>query len=163
MAGCPRDSGEGRLRASAAALSWQESPDEYVQSGGHYQVEYRRTSAPADASYLVAGSAPLTAQRIFDVAPGLYSFRVQAINQLGVRSAYSTTGKEVFGLSAPPSPPTGVTISTIGGLAGIRWAHPPELDVKIGGHIVFRHSQLAAGATWSDATGIGDAVPAIDT
>src|SRR3990170_2184258 len=28
-------------------LSWQESPDEYVQSGGHYQVEYRRTSAPA--------------------------------------------------------------------------------------------------------------------
>lgn len=149
---------------TSVTMTWQASADQFVVSGGDYQAEYKRTSSPADSEFRIAGITPDTTFTIFDVAPGIYEFRVKARNQVGVSSAYATTyAKEIFGLSTPPDAPTGVTISTIGGLALIRWTQHSNLDVRVGGYIIFRHSQLMSGATWGDASSIGDAVPAVDT
>ena len=39
----------------------------------------------------------------------------------------------------------------------LRWDQSPDLDVRVGGKIVFRHSE--AGTTWPASVSIGEAVP----
>jgi hypothetical protein len=140
-----------------AALSWGPSPDAFVYE---YQVEYKLVSASA---FSVAGRTTLAGMDLFDLAPGLYDFRVQAINTLRVVSAYASQRTEIFGLLAPPTAPQNLTISAIGGLAILRWDQSPDLDVRIGGKIVFRHSPALTGAAWASATSIGEAMPGVST
>jgi hypothetical protein len=141
-----------------AALSWTASADAFLDQ---YQVEYKLSAAGA---WTVAGRTTDTAFALDDIAPGTYDFRVKAVNVLGVSSAWSaSTNREIAGLLAPPTEPQGLTVSTIGGLAILRWTQSPDLDVRIGGKIVFRHSPLLAGAGWTGSTSIGEAVPGSDT
>lgn len=66
----------------------------------------------------------------------------------------------VVGKSTPPSPLVNMTISAIGSYALIRWDKPSELDVLFGGQVIFRHSPLTEGATWSASVSIGTAAMA---
>ena len=67
-----------------ATLTWGASLDPFVRE---YQVEYRLASGP---DYGVAGRTTLLSMELFDLAPGLYDFRVQAVNQIGVASVYAS-------------------------------------------------------------------------
>lgn len=86
-----------------------------------------------------------------DMAPGLYEFRAATINVFQKNSDWSPiVVKELFGLSAPPSDVTGFTVSKLGGAAQASWLLTPDLDVRQGGSIQIRHSQLTSGALWKD-------------
>lgn len=139
-------------------LTWDASPDAFVQSGGWYVPEYKG-SADSVWSKLPATSA--TTAAIPDVAAGTYDFRVFAHQWTGARSAMAPTimAFPVSALSAAPAMPTGLGITAAGGLAIARWDKTADLDVEIGGSIVFRHSALTSGASWADAVSISDPQP----
>lgn len=65
----------------------------------------------------------------------------------------------VVGLSTPPEPLANASISVYGGQALIRWTRPNELDVRMGGVVLFRHSpeEDSANASWAASTSIGTA------
>ncbi len=83
-----------------------------------------------------------------DMAPGNWTFRLCAISLLGARSPWVTYAREIYGLGAAPSALTGATIQAAGGLAILKWDMPVDLDVRMGGAIVIRHSTLGA-PTWA--------------
>jgi hypothetical protein len=127
-----------------ATITWTASPDAFVLD---YFPEYRVT---AGAWVTVAPTPGLTAD-INDIAPGIYEFRVRARSKFGVFSDYSiATTREVYGLSAVPADLSGFTIIKSAGFALAAWTLSTDLDVRIGGRAVVRHSPLTSGATWED-------------
>jgi hypothetical protein len=78
----------------------------------------------------------------------IQGFRVKAISVLGVSSPWVTITQEVYGLGAEPVAITGVTLQAAGGLAIIKWDLHADLDVRIGGAIVIRHT-TSQDATWA--------------
>ncbi len=143
---------------SKAILTWDASGDSFVE---FYQAEYKLASSSA---WIVLPRTPATTIEIIDPAPGIYEFRVKAVNDFRVSSAYTPVKtKEILGLLVPPADITGLTISTIGGLAILRWDQHPDLDVREGGKITFRHAKALTGASWQTSTSIGDAVPGNDS
>jgi hypothetical protein len=64
----------------------------------------------------------------------------------------------VKGSSSTPEPVTGLTVQAVSSLAVLRWDQHPDLDVRQGGRIRFRHSQAQSGATWQTSVSIGEAV-----
>lgn len=100
---------------------------------------------------------------LFDVATGIYDWRVKAVSVVGPGSEYVTVRREIQGLGDNPATPTGVTISVSGGFVFLRWNRSPDLDVTQGGVVRFRHCQALSGATLATSTSIGDDVPGGDT
>lgn len=99
-----------------------------------------------------------------DIEPGIYNIRVKAISYLGVSSDWTLkSGQEIYGLLSPPTEPQNLTISAIGGMALLRWDPTPDLDVKVGGTYLFRHSRATSGATWGTSVGIGAAIAGSET
>jgi len=68
-------------------------------------------------------------------------------------NAYPIVGRE-----APPLGLQNLSLAAAGGQALLRWDLPADLDVQIGGWIVFRHSPRMTGATWPESTSIGRAI-----
>lgn len=139
-----------------ATLSWAATTDVFVVD---YLPEYR----PVAGVWTVLPATSGLAVEINDIAPGSYEFRVRARNALGVSSDYSgTRTREILGLTAAPSDLTGFAVIKSGGFALASWALTADLDVRIGGRIVIRHSPLTAGATWQNGVIVeefnGDAV-----
>lgn len=143
-----------------AVMSWTASPDAFVTSGGSYQPEYRVIGA---TNWNVLARTVATTVNVDDLAPAQYEFRVAAVNVTGVLSSYILDRREIAGLLAPPAVPANLTISAIGGLALLRWDQSEDLDVKVGGSVVFRHQAVLTGATWDAGTGIGEAQPGMTT
>ncbi|WP_417844847.1 hypothetical protein [Thalassospira sp.] len=140
-----------------AVLTAGVSPDAMVTS---YQFSYRElgvlewTDLPISISSVV---------EVFDFAPGVYDFRVYAVNRLGAASDAAQIRKEIYGLSAAPSAPSGLTISTTGGYALLRWERSPDLDVRQGGKCRFRWSPAVSDPVVSQSSSIGDALAGSDT
>lgn len=134
-------------------LAWTASPDAFVQSGGGYRPSYRLSGASV-WTYLADTKALFA--NVLDIDPGIYEFRVEAVNWAGTASNPLTITQSIAGLSAAPSSLTGFAVNASGGLAIARWNLSPDLDVREGGSIVFRHSALTTGATWADGTTIAE-------
>ncbi|MBF0583291.1 MAG: hypothetical protein HQL80_03535 [Magnetococcales bacterium] len=135
-----------------AMIVWGAATDAFITE---YQVEAKERSA-TDFQKIGAVGGTLFIWR--DIAPGKYDFRVRSVNEFGRYSDYITTQTEIFGMTTPPAAMTGLSLSALGGLALLRWSRSPDLDVRIGGHIVFRWSPKMTGATWLESTTIGDAI-----
>jgi hypothetical protein len=138
-----------------ANLTWVASADNFVQE---YETEHKLSSASTwiQDSKVLGGAVTVP---INDVATGTYDFRVRAVNTMGVRSAYVTiTSQSVEGLTANPADVTGLSLVSLNNQAHITWDLHPDLDVRHGGKIRFRHSNLTTGAQWSSSTDIGASV-----
>ena len=132
-------------------LSWVASKDIFVNE---YEWSYRKNG---DSTY-TTGITRSTNYTINDIDPAKYTFRVKAINTLGVSSSHATLIQEIAGLLAPPSALTGVSLQAVSSLAILTWAEATDLDVKNGGKIEVRHSNVISGATWSNSVSIGTAL-----
>jgi len=141
-------------------MTWEASTDGYVT---FYRPEYKRADV-LDWTQLPQVTASFLAVDIFDVNPAVYDFRVIAINVMGSNSATSeVTTREIFGLLAPPTPPAGLTMVGMGGMALLRWDKSPDLDVLNGGYFEVRHSQAEINALWEESVTIGNVVPGYET
>ena len=151
---------EGRAGAGVKTrikVSWNPAQDAL---GRFFQVEHKLNTDP---NFI---KQPVTQDIIInldDIKPGFYDVRVKAINSLGSSSAYINKQIEVFGLLAPPEEPQNLTITIVGGTAYLRWKQVADLDVRVGGQILFRHSKKLTEATWQESVSIGDNVPGADT
>jgi hypothetical protein len=133
-------------------MAWSPSSDALLKA---YQPEYKQRANAIWTRLEATTSLEVT---IEDMTPDLYDFRVKAVNTLGVSSTYSTASLQVAGLLDPPTEPQNLGINTIGGFAFLRWALSPDLDVKIGGYYIVRHSSQFS-ATWNEGVSMGDEIP----
>lgn len=91
----------------------------------------------------------------FDITPGKWVFRVRAENILGVRSPWATRDVLVSGLLGAPVAISGASIQSAGGLAILKWDLHADLDVRIGGQIVIRHS-TAVTPSWQNSVSVDE-------
>lgn len=125
-------------------VHWAEAPRGFVES---YQLEARRDGA----DWQEYGRTTGTVMELRDIRPGHWAFRVKAISVLGVSSPWQVGALEVMGLTAPPAALEGLTIQGAGGLAVLKWQRAVDVDVRVGGNIIIRHSKAAA-ASWANST-----------
>lgn len=155
-------SGSAGVKAKAT-VSWAAAVDQFVVSGGNYQVDYQLSGA---SSWTPAGQVKsnFTTLDVMDLAPGTYVFRVRSINAAGAASSYAQATKEILGLTAPPSDLTSFSLTPFGNQADISWDKSVDLDVRIGGRILVRWSPKTSGAVWNDGVEVantpGDATTA---
>lgn len=139
-----------------ARLEWTAAESSFVD---RYEVQARRIETPGGTEtgdqFLDRGVTQETRFEIFDVAPGLWQFRVRSVSLLGVRSEWRQRQDEILGLTAPPAQLQNVSIQAAGGLAIIRWTPSTDLDVLIGGRIVIRHSAQESPA-WANSVSMDE-------
>jgi len=119
-------------RATSYRVQWRQDDDNFVSSDVFSRPDYE----------------------IFDTTAGVYEVRVFAINGVGEASAspgeltYTAIGK-----TALPSAPTNLFFEAITTNTGrLTWDPTTDLDVRLGGKCVFRHSSKTDGtATFSNA------------
>jgi len=126
-----------------ARLQWVAAPSAFVRE---YQVQGRL----GESKWLTLGRTDQTVFEVRDITPGPWSFQVRAITGLGVTSDWREVTQVISGLAAAPRAVTGLSLQTAGGLAVLKWDQHPDLDVRIGGSIVIRHSASAA-PSWSNS------------
>ncbi len=136
--------------------SWTAAPSDFVRE---YQIRARRV---LDAGGTATGDDWITFGRtdqlfweIRDVKPGRWEVAVKSVSVIGVSSPYAGASMEILGLTAPPAVLAGLTIQTAGGLAILKWLPSTDLDVRIGGRILIRHSD-ALSATWATSTSMDE-------
>ena len=132
-------------------IKWDAAEDDFVEK---YVVQARRIAtlegAPITSDFLSLPETTQTFTELRDVETGTWEIRVKYVNLLGVSSEYSTSTKTVFGLTAIPEELQGVTLQSAGGLAILKWQRSVDLDVRLGGNIVIRHSE-ATTPTWQNS------------
>ena len=120
-----------------------------------YEVEAQR---PGSTEWIFIGRTLTRTITLPDVAAGTWHFRVRAVSTIGVASEWAEATHLITGLGDPPSAITGFQAQAAGGVAILRWDEITDIDVRLGGNVLIRHSQQAAGATWGAARTI-DIVP----
>jgi len=139
-------------------LSWTASADAFVKE---YNVQFKLS---ADSSWTNVTTTTTTSVRLDDVNPALHDFRVRAVNTVGVSSSWTTLSNvTISGLTAAPEDVDNLSFISLGGYAHLTWDKAPDLDVRVGGHVRFRHSNLTTGAAWASSTDIGTAVAGHNT
>lgn len=136
-----------------AVLTWGAAAHPFVTQ---YDMQLR-DAAGTDWRSVAVTQGELRAV-VDDLADGLYVWRVRGRSRF-VGGAWAELQARIGGLAAPPSAVTGLAVQSIGGLALLRWVLHPDLDVRVGGRIEFRHTPDTATPSWSTSTSIGDAAP----
>ena len=148
---------DGRGVQSVLDITFDEALDAFATE---YEMEFKKTT---DTVFISGGRSPALKFEITDLAPATYNIRVRSVSALGTTSTFSTLTKEVIGLAAPPSDMTNLSIQQGGGFAFLQWDRAVDLDVRMGGKIEIRHSQVTSGATWMTSTLVDDSVSGIMT
>ena len=126
-------------------LSWTASPSAQIDL---YRVDYQRIGT--NAAYTTMPESRSTFIRLDDFVPGIYLFRVQAINRLGLRSEYTESVIEVYGKTAPPNAPTNFIGVAVDNQLKLRWDESIDLDVRVGGQFLIKFTPKVSGTSWSD-------------
>jgi predicted phage tail protein len=126
-----------------ATISW-------AGSAVRYELTYRRngenwTTLPSEFCSVD-----------IDAPAGTYEFSLFAFNSMGRRSLPRNLTVELYGLIANPADLTGLAVIAIAGRAHATWILSADLDVRVGGRIVVRHSPLIAGANWENGIVLDD-------
>lgn len=96
---------------------------------------------------------------LFDTTPGEHFFSITAINLLGQGSQATERGLMVYGKTVAPSAVTGLDIKAFNNQALIQWTQHSDLDVRVGGNIILRHTTKDIGAaSWEDGLDMGVAL-----
>tara|TARA_R100001129_G_scaffold83991_1_gene57111 strand:+ start:2675 stop:5971 length:3297 start_codon:yes stop_codon:yes gene_type:complete len=135
---------------SKIILDWQP-----VTGASSYRVQYR-----ANNGDFVEITTSSTSVDILNTDTGDYEFRVFSYNAVGDPSPTpSTLNFNAIGKTAVPANVLNATLEPTGdNEARIRWQQTDDLDVKYGGQVYIRFSELTSGATFSNSTDVIEAV-----
>jgi predicted phage tail protein len=125
-------------------LSWQA-----VKGIPQYKVRYR---AGNDNWEQITVSKPDA--EILDTRAATYVFEIYSINSLGRQSSdFASLTYAAVGKTAIPGNVQNLSFEAINANSGrLRWSLATDLDVRVGGKVLFRHSNLTDGtATWSNS------------
>ncbi|OOY31579.1 fibronectin type III domain-containing protein [Thioclava sp. F36-6] len=129
-------------------VTWSESLSGSVD---RYELE----GSLDGGDYELLAITPNLSASVDDITPGNWTFRVRAVTALGAESDWSTVTSQIYGLGAEPAALNAATLQAAGGLAIIKWALHPDLDVRMGGHIVIRHSENTS-PTWASSRSLDE-------
>ena len=136
---------------SKIILDWQP-----VSGASQYRVQYRVDNGDFNEITTSASSVD-----ILNTDVGNYEFRVFSYNAVGQPSANPAIHNfNAIGKTAVPANVTNATLEPLpdGNTARIRWDQTTDLDVKYGGQVYIRFSELSSGATFSNSTDVIEAV-----
>jgi hypothetical protein len=151
-------SGVLETRAVITLAPVQHAPDIRVT------VVQRRTASGGAWKVAAAHQHSATVLAIMGLDDGAaYDFGFQYTHPDWITSPLTVVaGYTVVGRLDPPQALSDLSLTAAGGAALLRWVRPAEADVRLGGTIVFRHSPLEAGASWSESVAIGAAAKGSD-
>jgi hypothetical protein len=138
----------GQVR-SGAFFGWTEPA-----GGATYEIAY---TSP-DGDEVLVSRHPKNSLEVRDTYPGVYAFRVRAINLLGYPSPVANFSIEILGKLADPADVTGLAISPLAdGAARLTWDRHPDLDVRIDGQIIIRFTpEIGPAVDWEDGIEVDD-------
>ena len=126
-------------------VNWQSVP-----RASSYRIQWRQGSD----NFVSADALSRPDFEILDATAGQYEIRVFSISGVGITSTVpSELTYTAVGKTAVPSAPTNLFFEAINANTGrLTWDQTTDLDVKLGGKCVFRHSNKTDGtATFSNA------------
>ncbi|MFD1913794.1 phage tail protein [Halodurantibacterium flavum] len=139
-----------------ARVTWEPSPTVAV---ARYEVQARRVETPDGTptgdDWLTYASTEQTLAEIHDIEPGRWEIRVKAVTTLGVSSDWAQAARTILGLTAPPAQLQGLNIQVGGNIAVLRWQSAADLDVRVGGRILIRHS-ASETPSWSNSVSVAE-------
>ena len=147
---------EGQNVLTAFELSWI-SPKQKVSG---FRLQYRLDN---NNWSFIDTTSPST--RLTGLKAGRLQVQIQSVNAIGKLSAIADAAFELIGKTAPPGNVQGLTIEPISAnSARLRWIATTDLDVKVGGRVHIRHTNLTDGTgTWSNSVDLIPAVPGYST
>ena len=149
--------GSGGVKVRVA-ISWNAALDIFVKE---YDVEWKSNGS---STWNFLTTTKNTEARLDDADPVLHDFRVRSVNTMGVRSVWAYLNNvTVAGLTTPPVDVANLSFIALNNAAHLSWDLATDLDVRVGGKVRFRHSNLTTGASWESSTDIGAAVSGLNT
>lgn len=130
-----------------AVVSWA-SAGKFIHE---YELQYKLSSS---SIWLFATTAKNSPAAVNDLTAASYDFRVRGTTSIGSRSSFTTTSKQLAGLTARPADVTGFSVRAIDGSAHLSWDAVGDLDVVHGGYLRIRHSRLLTGAAWGNGADV---------
>jgi hypothetical protein len=116
----------------ALQLSWVPPSSQFVQSGGRYDIQYKKSTS-SDWLDLQTGADTSALAYITGLKIGVtYNTRIRAVNAIGATSAWvEASAVEVGGDTTAPAAPTGLTATAGTGKAiSLDWADNTESDLS---------------------------------
>lgn len=110
-----------------------------------YRISYR----VRDGNWIRLPDQNATTASVLDIAEDLVYVRVTAVNGVS-ESAAAQASLVVYGRTARPADVAGFSVVASAGFALAEWALHPDLDVRVGGKIVVRHTPKMVDAEWVD-------------
>ena len=135
----------GNSVTTEVTVSWHN-----VSGATAYQVSYKTDNT---AAYETVGDTTNNSLSFNTDETGLFTFRITAISPIGKRSEPATASATIAGKTSVPANVQNLTFEAISANSGrLRWDETTDLDVKVGGRVYIRHSNLTDGsATWSNS------------
>jgi len=133
----------GSRAAAKIVVSWSAVP-----GTPGYQVSWRY-----EAGNWISQTTTANDYEILDSTAGSYEVLVATLSSGVVQSQPAQATFVAYGKTAAPAAPTGLSLIPIDGASAIlSWDQSTEIDVRLGGKVLIRHSQLTAGASWETST-----------
>jgi len=130
---------------SKLAISWTA-----VSGVNSYRVQWRLASGNFTT---VTVNAP--GHEILDTDTGTYEIRVYSLNAALNASTVATLNFIAYGRNETPQDVTGLMLVPIDQASAIlSWDQAPDLNVRVGGSVLIRHSMDLTGATWGQSNDI---------
>lgn len=129
--------------------------------GAYARITYRLLGTSGSWQTATVQEETVSSIAIMGVEAGeSYDFRIQYLHANFLGSPITAINSYyVVGRTAPPEDLQNLSISVVSGQALLRWDLPADLDVQVGGWIMFRHSPLDEDtAFWPNTTTIAQAV-----
>lgn len=139
----------GITAISKTTVSWGESTSGFVD---RYEIEYKLN---ADSTWIFHDITTTLTTDIFDLAAGLYDFRVRAKTALGTVSEWLEHTQELFTFRDKPGDPTNLSVIVSEGQAYLSWTQSVDVDVRWGGQVEVRHDSDTSTPDWANSVGIG--------
>lgn len=127
-------------------ISWRN-----VRTATGYKVSYKTENS---LSYFTIGDTPYNSLSFTTNESGSFTFRVTAISPTGRQSTPAEISYNIAGLAAAPADVTGFSMIPVNGQARLTWDQAPDLDVRVGGHVLLRHSPDKTGVSWANSTSV---------
>jgi len=123
-----------------ATISWNNVPQ-----ATSYSVSYQTGS---NAEVII--TTDRNSIEAFPLNEGRYTFKVVGIDNLGRRSTPAISVVDILGKTIPPVDVTSFAVAPLGTIGLFTWNQATDLDVLVGGRVVFRYSPNTS-ATWDTA------------
>ena len=136
-------------------VAWQN-----VEGATGYQVSFKTENS---LSFFTVGDTPYNSLTFNTDDVGEFTFRVVAISAIGKRSEPAELKQSIAGNTAAPAAVSGLSMIPVNGQAKLTWNQATDLDVRVGGYVLLRHSPATSGVTWANSTSIGEQIAGSST